>query len=141
MTLTTPIFTITSCSEDSPSYAYSTLDLEGKWTWSTDNSTGEFSGTFDVNIKKISDTKIQIGNFHNQSSAIEATVSGSTLSFSGSLNSQFEIKSGTGSITNGYQTIKLKYEIYDNDDETSETVETTLTKGVAAKRGGQNPEL
>ena len=127
-------FAAVSCSEDAPSYAYSTKDLEGKWTWNTDNSTGEFGGTFDVNISKVSDTKIKINNFHNQSASMEAEISGTTITFSGDLNSQFEVKSGTGVISNGYQTITLKYEIFDKDEEESETVEATLSVGVISKK-------
>lgn len=127
-------FVAVSCSEDAPNYAYSTKDLEGKWTWNTDQSTGEFSGTFDVKISKISDTKISISNFHNQSASMEAEVSGTTLTFGGDLNSQFEVKNGTGTISNGYQTIKIKYEILDKDEEESETVEASLSSGVISKK-------
>ncbi|MEE3447133.1 MAG: hypothetical protein VZQ51_00810, partial [Bacteroidales bacterium] len=65
---------------------------------------------------------------------MEAEVSGTTLTFGGDLNSQFEVKNGTGTISNGYQTIKIKYEILDKDEEESETVEASLSSGVISKK-------
>ncbi len=129
---------LNSCSEDAPEYQNSAKDLVGKWTWKTESSTGDFDGTFDVTISQQDETTITISNFHNSSKSIEAKISGSILSFSGPLgDSQYEVKTGSGTISNGYQTIKLKYEIYDDDEETSEIVEATLNVGVLSKKAVQ----
>lgn len=128
-----PVSALTSCSEDAPAYAYSIEeDLVGKWTWSTD--AGDLTETFDVTVSKVSDSEISIGNFHNLGSSITAKLSGNSFTFSGDLNSDFEVRAGSGSISNGYQTITLSYDIYDKNEEETESIKAKMNKGVAAKK-------
>ena len=126
---------LNSCSEDAPEYQNSAKDLVGKWTWNTD--AGDLNDIFDVTISQQDESTIKISNFHNLGYSIDAKISGTTISFSGELGSQFEVRNGTGTISNGYQRIKLKYECYDEDEETSENVEATLNVGVVSKKAVQ----
>ncbi len=125
-----------ACSEDAPTYAYSMEDLtDEKWTWTTEK--GDM-GTFDVTIEKIDDDKFAINSFHGQKEKMIVTMSGSSstpvLSFSGKLNSQFTVLEGTGNITGGYQKMNLKYQIKDEENDETEDIEATLSKGVIAKK-------
>jgi hypothetical protein len=41
---------------------------------------------------------------------------------------------GTGNITGGYQKMNLKYKIKDEENDETEDIEATLSKGVIAKK-------
>ncbi|MBR6278132.1 MAG: hypothetical protein IKR41_05180 [Bacteroidales bacterium] len=126
-----------ACSEDAPTYAYSMEDLtDEKWTWTTEK--GDIASSLEVTIEKIDDDKFAINNFHGLNEKMIVTMSGSSstpvLSFSGKLNSQFTVLEGTGNITGGYQKMNLKYQIKDEDEDETEDIEATLSKGVIAKK-------
>ena len=115
----------------SQSYKYSLKDLNGDWRWETVE--GDLAGTFDVNISAVSDTVFKVGNFCALGSSVEISVSeGKILTFEGGINSAFDVKAGTGTISDNYQTITLSYDIYDKDEDETEHCRVKMTKGITA---------
>lgn len=121
-----PLLALTSCSkEDAPELQHTLNDLSGTWTWETTD--GDFPDAFEVTITAESDTKFVVNNFLNVSDPITVTVSGTSLTFSGELSDGSTIKSGTGTITNGWETMNISF-IY-NDGESDQTGGARLDKG------------
>ena len=137
-------FSAVSCSEDAPTYTNTTKDFvdektgTGKWGWETEQAE-DLSDKFDVTIKMVSDTKITISNFHNLGADMDVTVDNSTktVTFSGKLTDDYEVKAGTGTITNGYQQMNISYDIVDLNEDTAnpEHIKAKLVKdNVLAKK-------
>ena len=117
---------LNSCSDDAAEENTVVSELTGTWAWKTDS--GDCNSAFNVEIIKQSDKKIQIKNFHNQNITVDVTVSGSSLSFSGSYGI-FEIENGIGSITNSNATINLDYDIKTSGESDSDHIKAILTTG------------
>ncbi|MCR5453642.1 MAG: hypothetical protein K6F33_01470 [Bacteroidales bacterium] len=134
-----PVFATTSCSEeDAPTYSHSLNELVSgdagaNWEWTTDQGDDVMSPYFGVTITDISDTQFTIDNFCNAGGPMIVYVSGTQLTFSGELVDGSLIKAGTGSITNGWQTMQLTF-TYENE-ETSQDCSVTLEhKEVISKK-------
>lgn len=117
---------LNSCSDDAAEENTVVSELTGTWAWKTD--IGQLSSAFNVEIIKQSDQKIQIKNFQNQGITVDVTVSGSTLSFSGSYG-YLEIENGIGSITNNNSTITLDYDVKTSGESDTDHIKAILTTG------------
>ena len=117
---------LNSCSDDAAEENTVVSELTGTWAWKTD--IGELSSAFNVEIIKQSDQKIQIKNFQNQGITVDVTVSGSTLSFSGTYG-YLEIENGIGSVTNNNSTITLDYDVKTSGESDTDHIKAILTTG------------
>ena len=82
----------------------------------------------EVYIKKVSDTEFNILNFVGLEDTIRVSVSGTSLSFSGTVaDGNLVITNGTGTIANGFKTINISFEYNAGDGQMSASA--TLYKG------------
>ncbi len=108
-------------------YAHNISDLEGTWVWETIESE-DFCYECEVYIKKVSDTEFNILNFVGLEDTIRVSVSGTSLSFSGTVaDGNLVITNGTGTIANGFKTINISFEYNAGDGQMSASA--TLYKG------------
>ena len=128
LTFSTALFS--SCEEDAAEYSVSTNDLAGEWTGSFVSNDENI--TAEIKIESSGTNTIKIYNFQNLGTTnyIAATVSGSTLAYSGTISGY--TVTGTGTIESS-QTIKLKYDITDNDISDSFTATLNFGKALAKK--------
>ena len=123
--LALPLLVMTSCSEeDAPEFSHSLNDLNGSWVWET--TSGDFADAFDVTIAVESDTKFVINNFLNLGN-IPVTVSGTSLSFSGEFADGSKVQAGTGTISNGWETMTISFDYFDGED--TQKGSASLNKG------------
>lgn len=113
--------------QDSPQTIHSVQELSSGWVWTTTD--GDAASDFQISIEQVSDNEIVIINFHNlDGERITATIDGEDISFGGPLmDGSLEVRGGHGTITNGWLTINLEYELYDGTD--TERFAAKLEKG------------
>lgn len=126
--------TLNSCEEDAPAYSHTAADLNGAWT---DDDGREY------NITQLSDNEFVIENFEGIGE-ITVTISSDTqLSFEGSLrDGLILIKNGTGTITNGWLTMRMQYDMEMVEDNETEHFDIMLNKGKGlSKKAVSNPRI
>lgn len=111
---------------DAPQMTHSLADLNASWVWET--TEGDAASDFAISIEQVSDSEIRLVNFLNlDGEAITAQVDGNDITFEGELaGGNLIIRNGSGSITNGWITIQLRYDTYDGDE--TEHHEVMLSK-------------
>lgn len=136
--LALPIMAVTSCSEeDAPTFSHSAEDLisgnsGANWTWTTIQGEDIFGDYFGITIDKISDSKFIINNFGGAGDQITVNLSGTSLTFDGELANGAKIENGTGSITNGWETMQLAFTY--NGEETQDCSVTLQHEQAISKK-------
>ena len=108
-------------------YRYTVDDLCGDWFCNTVE--GDLTEYFEIKISRKSESGINISNFHNLGKTVTASVSGSTLEFSGPLSSDYSVEGGSGLIDKSFGKIELSYSVLDLESGSPEKFRITLTKG------------
>lgn len=90
---------------------------------------GDLTEYFEVKISQKADNQICISNFHNLGKDIIATVSGTTVEFSGTLSSDYSVEGGLGVIDKSFGKIEMEYSVVDLENGNSEKFRITLIKG------------
>ena len=108
-------------------YNYTVKDLCGDWICNAVE--GDLTEYFEVKISQKADNQICISNFHNLGKNLCATVSGSTVEFSGTLCSDYSVEGGSGVIDKSFGKMDLKYSVVDLESGNPESFSITLIKG------------
>ncbi|MBQ3691275.1 MAG: hypothetical protein II937_15620 [Bacteroidales bacterium] len=108
-------------------YNYTVKDLCGDWVCNAVE--GDLTEYFEVKISQKADNQICISNFHNLGKDIIATVSGTTVEFSGTLSSDYSVEGGLGVIDKSFGKIEMEYSVVDLENGNSEKFRITLIKG------------